>query len=83
MWAFYNWVVFGRSPKSDPNSDFLGKRSKFQVWFCNSEKAHPCAKPRLNVLCVKVGAGILAIGDWKNPQTEKMLSHPGMHEVQK
>jgi len=37
------------------------------------QKAHPCEVPRLLMFfCVKVGAGVLAVGEWKNPKkTEK------------
>ena len=36
------------------------------------QKAHPCEVPRLLMFfCVKVGAGVLAVGDWKNPKKRK------------
>ena len=43
--------------------------SKYKILFSRPQKAHSCAKRRhyFDVLIVKIGAGVLAVGCRKNP----------------
>ena len=52
---------------------FEAKRGvKLNFWFCDPQKAHPCAEPRLSTYsCVKIRAGDLAVDDLKTPHPKK------------
>jgi len=52
---------------------FSGKKGvKLNFWFCDPQKAHPCAEPPFGVSCVKIRAGVLAVDDLKKPKNEKI-----------
>jgi len=55
------------------NGGFVGKWGlNVKLWVRDPQKAHLCAEERILVFfCVKVGAGVLPVGDWKNPQKRK------------
>jgi len=63
--------VFKYSQNWAPNSVFGKRGVEVKFWFCNPEKAHPCAKPHLlsfSVFLRQCRGGVLAVDERKNPK---------------